>query len=288
MILPIGLVAFGFSPPGFPGFADSWEAAEGFWLPRPWLRAEGCPAAEAELVARHLVEANLKGHDSHGVGMMPSYIQNTMNGACRRNHHAKIDRDNGAVIVVQEIFGVNSHIRQVADRFANYGYLAIAPALFDLVSPGTELAYDQEGVDRGRTLAEELGFNGALDGIRGVYDLVEVEFLFLVEARAAVGVEARGVAAVEAGDGAGGLGVVVVEAVHILDQPNPVQPTYAPRYPPRTQHGGQVPLHWVKIFLPGVHCCAAGQARRSRKARRMEEAGDRRAQESAASDRRTR
>ena len=81
----------------------------------------------------------------------------------------------GAVIVVQEIFGVNSHIRQVADRFANYGYLAIAPALFDLVSPGTELAYDQEGVDRGRTLAEELGFNGALDGVRGAFDLLEAE-----------------------------------------------------------------------------------------------------------------
>ncbi len=81
----------------------------------------------------------------------------------------------GAVIVVQEIFGVNSHIRQVADRFANYGYLAIAPALFDLVSPGTELAYDEAGVARGRELAAELGFNGALDGVRGAFDLLEAE-----------------------------------------------------------------------------------------------------------------
>ena len=81
----------------------------------------------------------------------------------------------GAVIVVQEIFGVNPHIRQVADRFAHYGYVTIAPALFDLVHPGTELAYDEAGVARGREIATELGFGGALDGIRAAYDLLEAE-----------------------------------------------------------------------------------------------------------------
>ncbi|GAB2505252.1 dienelactone hydrolase family protein [Arenimonas alkanexedens] len=86
------------------------------------------------------------------------------------------DKPRGVVIVVQEIFGVNHHIRQVVDRFANYGYLAIAPALFDRIHPGTELGYDEEGVARGRAMAEELGFNGALDGVRGVYDLMESEF----------------------------------------------------------------------------------------------------------------
>lgn len=63
-------------------------------------RADGSAADEAKLVADHLVLANLFGHDSHGVGMIPHYIQNTGNGACVRNHHAKIERDNGAVIVV--------------------------------------------------------------------------------------------------------------------------------------------------------------------------------------------
>jgi uncharacterized oxidoreductase len=63
-------------------------------------RADGSSAEEAKLVADHLVLANLFGHDSHGVGMMPHYIQNTTTGACRRNHHARIERDNGAVIVV--------------------------------------------------------------------------------------------------------------------------------------------------------------------------------------------
>lgn len=86
------------------------------------------------------------------------------------------DKPRGALIVVQEIFGVNHHIRQVVDRFANYGYLAIAPALFDRIHPGTELGYDEAGVARGRAMAEELGFNGALDGVRGAYDLFEGEF----------------------------------------------------------------------------------------------------------------
>jgi uncharacterized oxidoreductase len=63
-------------------------------------RADGSTAEEARLVADHLVLANLFGHDSHGVGMIPHYIQNTATGACVRNHHAKISRDNGAVIVI--------------------------------------------------------------------------------------------------------------------------------------------------------------------------------------------
>jgi uncharacterized oxidoreductase len=63
-------------------------------------RADGSSEAEARLVADHLVLANLFGHDSHGIGMIPHYLQNTESGACVRNHHAKIARDNGAVIVV--------------------------------------------------------------------------------------------------------------------------------------------------------------------------------------------
>lgn len=50
----------------------------------------------------------------------------------------------GAVVVVQEIFGVNAHIRSVTDRFAAEGYLAIAPALFDRIEPHFEVGYDDE------------------------------------------------------------------------------------------------------------------------------------------------
>lgn len=51
----------------------------------------------------------------------------------------------GAVVVVQEIFGVNPHIRSVVDGFAREGYLAVAPALFDRVERGVELTYSGEG-----------------------------------------------------------------------------------------------------------------------------------------------
>ena len=56
----------------------------------------------------------------------------------------------GGVVVLQEIFGVNAHIRSVADRFAAAGYLAVAPALFDRVEPNVELGYD--GADRDRAM----------------------------------------------------------------------------------------------------------------------------------------
>jgi carboxymethylenebutenolidase len=55
----------------------------------------------------------------------------------------------GAVVVLQEIFGVNSHIRDVADRFALAGYLAIAPATFDRVERGVQLGYAPEDMKRG-------------------------------------------------------------------------------------------------------------------------------------------
>lgn len=58
----------------------------------------------------------------------------------------------GAVVVVQEIFGVNSHIRSVADGYAADGYLAIAPALFDRTRRNVELGYTPEDIAAGREL----------------------------------------------------------------------------------------------------------------------------------------
>ena len=46
------------------------------------------------------------------------------------------------LVVIQEIFGINPHIRSVADGYANDGFLAVAPALFDRIQPGIELGYD--------------------------------------------------------------------------------------------------------------------------------------------------
>ena len=58
----------------------------------------------------------------------------------------------GGIVVVQEIFGVNSHIRSVTDRFAAEGYLAVAPALFEHVEPGFEVGYDAQARDRGMAI----------------------------------------------------------------------------------------------------------------------------------------
>ncbi|MCZ6871044.1 MAG: dienelactone hydrolase family protein [Gammaproteobacteria bacterium] len=59
----------------------------------------------------------------------------------------------GAVVVIQEIFGVNVHIREVCDGYAADGFAAIAPALFDRVQRGVELGYDQAAMGQGIELA---------------------------------------------------------------------------------------------------------------------------------------
>ncbi len=78
----------------------------------------------------------------------------------------------GAVVVVQEIFGVNDHIRSVADGYAARGYLAIAPALFDRVRPGVELGYDQEGIDAGRDIAFGMDMADVMAGVEAAVDAV--------------------------------------------------------------------------------------------------------------------
>jgi carboxymethylenebutenolidase len=72
----------------------------------------------------------------------------------------------GAIVVVQEIFGVNRHIRSVADRFALEGFVAIAPALFDRVAAGTELAYTPEDRTRGTALVSKVDRAEALADVQ--------------------------------------------------------------------------------------------------------------------------
>ncbi len=65
----------------------------------------------------------------------------------------------GAVVVIQEVFGVNGHIREVCERYASDGYEAIAPALFDRIRPRVELPYDDSGIAEGRELAAAIGWD---------------------------------------------------------------------------------------------------------------------------------
>ncbi len=59
----------------------------------------------------------------------------------------------GYVVVIQEIFGVNAHIREVTDGYASAGFYAVAPALFDRVKPGIELGYEAEDMTEGVSIA---------------------------------------------------------------------------------------------------------------------------------------
>ena len=71
----------------------------------------------------------------------------------------------GAVVVIQEIFGVNAHIRAVTEGYAAAGFDAIAPALFDRVRPKIELAYDPAGIEEGRALATQIGWHDPVQDV---------------------------------------------------------------------------------------------------------------------------
>lgn len=71
----------------------------------------------------------------------------------------------GGLVVIQEIFGVNGHIRRVADGYAADGYLAIAPALFDRIEPGIEIGYTPPDIERGRDLKGRSSTENALADI---------------------------------------------------------------------------------------------------------------------------
>src|SRR5215217_2751091 len=79
----------------------------------------------------------------------------------------------GALVLIQEIFGVNGHIRRVAEGFAADGYLAIAPALFDRIRPGITLGYSQEEIQEGIALKGQSSTENALADIGAARDFVK-------------------------------------------------------------------------------------------------------------------
>jgi carboxymethylenebutenolidase len=79
----------------------------------------------------------------------------------------------GGVVVLQEIFGVNSHIRSVADGYASEGYLAVAPATFHRVKQGVEIGYTQDDMAAGQALkaaVEALPTPGVMPDIQAAID----------------------------------------------------------------------------------------------------------------------
>jgi carboxymethylenebutenolidase len=75
-----------------------------------------------------------------------------------------------ALVVIQEIFGVNAHIRSVADGYAKDGLLCVAPALFDRIQPGVELGYEGEDMQTARSMIPKLNFAKAVEDIQAAVE----------------------------------------------------------------------------------------------------------------------
>jgi hydroxycarboxylate dehydrogenase B len=78
------------------------------------LRASGSSEREAAVVTDHLIEANLRGHDSHGVGMLPTYLKNLRNGSLKPNEPGRIVKDDGAFIVYDGLRGFGQVVAKTA------------------------------------------------------------------------------------------------------------------------------------------------------------------------------
>jgi carboxymethylenebutenolidase len=76
----------------------------------------------------------------------------------------------GGIVIAQEIFGVNSHIRSVCDGFAGDGYCVIAPALFDRVEKGVDIGYSPDDIAKGRALKAKAATDKALVDVAAARD----------------------------------------------------------------------------------------------------------------------
>jgi len=81
--------------------------------------------------------------------------------------HAKpVGQPRGGLVVIQEIFGVNEHMREVGEDFASAGYEVLVPAFFDLVEKDADLTYDAAGTQRGLQMVSALGMDKAVDVVQ--------------------------------------------------------------------------------------------------------------------------
>jgi carboxymethylenebutenolidase len=82
----------------------------------------------------------------------------------------------GVIVLIQEIFGVNSHIRSVADDYASQGFHIIAPALFDRVQPDLELGYNPADTAQGMKAARQIGMDAPLLDVTASLAQVRVQW----------------------------------------------------------------------------------------------------------------
>lgn len=81
------------------------------------------------------------------------------------------------LVVIQEIFGVNQHMRKVTDGFAADGYAAISPAIFDRAEPGYETGYSPEEIERGRAVRGKIDLDLNIMDIRAAVKMLQAEGL---------------------------------------------------------------------------------------------------------------
>ncbi len=79
----------------------------------------------------------------------------------------------GGIVIIQEVFGLNNHVRGVCDGYAADGFVAVAPALFDRVERGVELGYQGDDLTRGRELRGALGWDKPLLDLQAAIDEVK-------------------------------------------------------------------------------------------------------------------
>ena len=79
----------------------------------------------------------------------------------------------GAIVLIQEIFGINAHIRSVADGYAKDGFVVVAPALFDRIERGVELKYEGDDQKRAYSLYPKLNPETSLLDVAAAYDHVK-------------------------------------------------------------------------------------------------------------------
>ncbi|MEL4894626.1 dienelactone hydrolase family protein [Crocosphaera sp. Alani8] len=95
------------------------------------------------------------------------------NGGLNIDSYLAMPKEEGvfpAVIVVQEIFGVNDHIRDVTRRFAEAGWVAVAPAIYQRLNPGFETGYTAEAIEIGRKYKNQTKADELLSDIRATID----------------------------------------------------------------------------------------------------------------------
>lgn len=79
----------------------------------------------------------------------------------------------GALLVIQEIFGVNSHMRRVADEYAADGYFVLAPALFDRAVRGFEVGYTPDDIQKGRDVRAQVPWEAAVSDMAATVEALK-------------------------------------------------------------------------------------------------------------------